>query len=231
MHHRIVQRRVKLLSQALDLRHAQLFHRTVELVHDHLDALAVGLVLGSLLQGPFEVVVNRQELRQRIRLDIVVQGFPFLLAAPAEVVVFRADPQVPVVQLGVFLLQLFDLFFLCRGLAEAVFLLLAAVFGVLGILRLGVLLRALLCGRLFGLLRRRFGFRCLCLFFFAGGLFRSGLCFLLRQVRLLFFVHSSLSSLFLIISLLCRPSGGASPLPSLRESPAARKRSLDATAE
>ena len=78
-------------------------------------------------------------------------------------------------------------------------------------------------GSLFLFFFNNFLFYFLCGFFF--GLFRS-----LFLIPILFFFAQDLSSP-LIISLLCMPSGGASPPPSLFERPAASIPSFAATAE
>ena len=113
MHDRVVERRIEGPAQGFDLLHAQLLHRRVELGHDHLDALAVGLVLGGLLQRPDEVVVHRQELQKRVGLDVGVQAVLLALAALAVVVILGQQSQI-CVRLGLRGLGLFVL--LRRGL-------------------------------------------------------------------------------------------------------------------
>ena len=128
MHDGVVLVGIKGLAQAIDLLHTQLFQGGVELGHDHLHALAVGLVLGALLQGPLQVVIHRQELLHGVGFDFAVEIVLFLLAAASEVVILGANAQVLVVECGLFLFQ--DFLLRLQGgpllvllLAEAFFLL------------------------------------------------------------------------------------------------------------
>ena len=98
MHDCIMERRVELFSLALDRGYAEFFQGGAELCHDHFHTLAVCLVFGTLLQGALQIVVYRQKSADCIGFDIPVQGVFFLLAAFAEVVVFRTEAQIPVIQ-------------------------------------------------------------------------------------------------------------------------------------
>ena len=62
VHYGVVQGRIEGLTHRLDLRDAEPREDVVELRHYHLDALAVGLVGGGLLERAHEVVVHGQEL-------------------------------------------------------------------------------------------------------------------------------------------------------------------------
>ena len=213
-------RRIEFFTKALNLRDAQFLQRGAELRHDHLDAFLVGFILGVLFQGALQIIVDRQELCHGVGLDVAVERILFLLTALAEVVVLRADAQELVVEVGLLLFKGGDLLFLPGRLSAE-----SPLFLLLGFLALFALFRFDV-GCLFGGASLLRVFRCL---FFRNRVFRRIL--FRSHVFLLFIVHRSLSSLFLIISLLCIPSGGASPLPSRLESPAARKRSFAATAE
>ena len=92
MHHRVVELRVELLPERFGLRHAQLFKRLAELVHDHLHALAVGLVLRALVERADQIVIHRQKLRHGVGLDVGIEAVLFLLAALAVVVILREQP-------------------------------------------------------------------------------------------------------------------------------------------
>ena len=224
VHHRIMHRRIELLTQALDFRDPQLLQCGAELRHDHLDAFLVGLVFRVLFQGALQIVIDRQELGHGVGLDVAVERILFLLAAFAEVVILRTDPQELVVEVGLLFFESGDLFLFFGGLsAESPFFLLLGILSFFS-------LRGFRVGSLFDgafLL-------CACRWLFGCFLFRSrifhGILFR-RHVFLLFIVHRSLSSLFFNISLLCIPSGGVSPLPKRLERPAARNLSFAATAE
>ena len=61
-------------AQRLYLRDAHAAQDILELRHNHLHALAVGLVGGALLQRAGEVVVHGQELRHRVGPDVGVDA-------------------------------------------------------------------------------------------------------------------------------------------------------------
>ena len=129
MHHRIVECRVKLFAQAFDGGNAHLLKCGIELGHDHFHAFAVGFVLGALLQGALQIVVYRQKTGNRVCLDVAVQGVLLLLAALAEIVIFRTDTQIPIIQGSLFLLQGFNFFLLLGALEQTAFFLFALILG------------------------------------------------------------------------------------------------------
>ena len=106
VHHRIVERGVKFLTGGLYLGDAQLLHRGVKLGHYHLNALAVGFVRRCLLERSFKIIINRQELEQRIGFDVVIQRLALFLTALAEIIVLGGKPEV------LFLFLVYEL--LCR---------------------------------------------------------------------------------------------------------------------
>ena len=122
MHHGVVERGVELLPQTFYPGGTQLFQGRVELVHDHLNPLAVGFVLCGLGERPDQIVIDRKELCHRVGPDVGVKAVPLLLAALAVVVVLGQQPEIPVVgalqflrgvRLGLrFSLRLFGGFFL-----------------------------------------------------------------------------------------------------------------------
>ena len=147
VHDRVMKLRVKDLACRAEAYDTQLFHDGDELVHRHLDALFKRGILRLLRQRPLEIVVHGKELLDRLRTDVGIEAFLFLLAALAVVVVFGGQPQIAVMLLCQRLLRLFKL---------ACLLLL----GFLGLFFLG-----LLRGFGFGLLRSFF-----CLLGCGGGL-------------------------------------------------------------
>ena len=153
VHDRVMKLRVKDLACRAEAHDAQLFHDGDELVHRHLDALFKRGILRLLRQRPLEIVIHGKEFFDRLRADVGVEAFLFLLAALAVVVVFGGQPQIAVMLLRQRLLRLFKL---------ACLLLL----GFLGLFFLGLL--------------RGFGFGLLRSFFCLLGC-GSGLCLFLRS--------------------------------------------------
>ena len=98
MHHSIVETGVELLSKALYLADTQFFHGTVKLGHYHFHATAVSLIHSGLFQSSHQVVIYRQELFQGLCLYIGIKPILFPLAALAEVIILRADPEILVVE-------------------------------------------------------------------------------------------------------------------------------------
>ena len=90
-------RGVKRLSDLAKARHAEPFHDLHQLVHRHFHALFVRLIGGFLRERTLEIVIDRKELADRLGLDDRVQIVLFLLAALAEVIVFRRQTKVSVV--------------------------------------------------------------------------------------------------------------------------------------
>ena len=116
MHHGIVETGVKLLPEALDPVYTELLKGSVKLVHYHLNALAVGLVLRGLCQRTNQIIINGEELRDGIGLDLAVQSVLLLLTALAEVIILGHQAEILVVcgfklvgQRGLFLAFLFFL--------------------------------------------------------------------------------------------------------------------------
>ncbi len=137
MHYGIVERGVELLAEGFYLSDAHAGEDVPELGHYHLDALAVGLVAGGLLQGPRQVVVDGQELRHRVGAHVLIYALALLGAALAVVVVFGEQAEV------------FVLFGLEQGLRGG----LGGFFRLLFRRLFGLRLRGL--GGLFALLRRQ----------------------------------------------------------------------------
>ena len=129
VHDRVVNIRIKLLAERRDLGYAELFERLVKLHHRHFHALAVRFVCRRRGERSFQIVVDRKELEQRVRLYIGIQTLALFLAALAEVIVLGAEPEV------LFLFRLNELFgrFLYLGLFFGLFLLLFVFFIFLGL--------------------------------------------------------------------------------------------------
>ena len=109
MHHGVVQRGVECLAGFTERRHAELFEDAGELRHRHLHALFERLIGGLLGEGPFQIVVDRQKFFYRLGFDLGVEIVFFLLAAFAEVVIFRGQPQIIVMLLRKISLRLIQL--------------------------------------------------------------------------------------------------------------------------
>ena len=124
VHDRVVNIRIKLLAERRDLGYAELFERLVKLHHRHFHDLAVRFVCRRRGERSFQIVVDRKELEQRVRLYIGIQTLALFLAALAEVIVLGAEPEV------LFLFRLNELFgrFLYLGLFFGLFLLLFIFF-------------------------------------------------------------------------------------------------------
>ena len=118
VHHGVVPRGIKDFSDLAEARHAQTLHDLHQLVHGHFDALLVRLVGGFLRERTLEIVVDRQELADGLGFDDGVKIIFFLLAALAEIVIFRRQTKVAVMLLCKLLLDAVQLrrlfFFLCR---------------------------------------------------------------------------------------------------------------------
>ena len=116
VHHGVVPRGIKGFTDLAEARHAKALHDLHQLVHGHLDAFFVRLVGSLLRKGSFKVVVHRQELSDGLGPDDGVELVFFLLAALAEVVVFRGQTKVAVVFFGELLFDAVELRGLCRFL-------------------------------------------------------------------------------------------------------------------
>ena len=139
MHNGVVESGVELLAETLYLGHTELFHRDVELIHYHLNAAPISLVLSGLCQCADKIIINRQEFLERFGLDIAVQTVLFLLAALAEVIILGADAQVLVVErvhlgleVGLLFFFLFLAFFLLGLLLFGLFSFRLLAVGFLG---------------------------------------------------------------------------------------------------
>ena len=69
MHHGVVPRGVKRLSDLAETRHAEPFHDLHQLVHRHFHALFVRLIGGFLRERALEIVIDRKEFTDRLGLD------------------------------------------------------------------------------------------------------------------------------------------------------------------
>ena len=199
MHDGVVEVGVEGQPQGRDLGDPQLLQGGLELGHDHLHALGVGLVGGLLLQGPLQVVEDRQEFLHRVGLGGGPGVLLFLLAPLAVVVIFRQQTQV-------FVLLLPD-----GGLHQ---LFRAGLFG-----GLGFGLRGLLGLRLLALLLPDLVQQDLRLFVVIGFLL-AHICVCLLWLELCYM--GLLPKVYGSSSPPSPPGGGISPLPNILDRPSAK---------
>lgn len=85
---------IEFLTDGLDRRDAERLERFEELGHRHFHALFISLVRGLLPERPFEIIKDRQQLFERVGLDVGVDVVALFGRALAEIVVFGAEPEV-----------------------------------------------------------------------------------------------------------------------------------------
>ena len=92
--HRLVEGRVEVGSDRLDGRHAALRHDVEQLPVNDLDPAAVGVsIRGVRVQGPLEIVDDRQQVAEQIAGRLLDQLAPLAFGAFSIVVELGRDPQ------------------------------------------------------------------------------------------------------------------------------------------
>ena len=100
---------IEFLTDGLDRRDAERPERFEELGHRHFHALFISLVRGLLPERPFEIIKDRQQLFERVGLDVGVDVVALSGGALAEIVVFGAESEIFVLFRGEVVLRAFKL--------------------------------------------------------------------------------------------------------------------------
>ena len=109
MHDGVVLVGIEFLADGLDRRDAERVERFEKLGHRHFHALFVGLVRGLLPECAFKIIKDRQQLFERVGLDVGVDVVALSGRALAEIVVFGTEPEVFVLFRGKVVLRAFQL--------------------------------------------------------------------------------------------------------------------------
>ena len=105
VHHCVVKVGVEGLTDLTENLHAQTIQNLNKLCHGHFHTLFIGGILGGLVQGPLQIVVDGKKLCHGIGLAVAVGGFLLLQGALAEIVIFRSQTQVCVMLSILFFLE------------------------------------------------------------------------------------------------------------------------------
>ena len=115
VHDSVVEIGVEFIAHIAEDLHTQTVQNLDQFGHGQLNALLVGGIFGGLVQRPFQIVVNGEELGHSVGLAVAIAGFLFLDGTLAEIVVLRSQTQVCVPLGVIFLFPGIDLGNLLRG--------------------------------------------------------------------------------------------------------------------